>query len=64
MREGSTPKLTVSIVTPDGEVVSFSTSNPQGILMPGCGDDNHESMHRGGDHPGKPDLLPYGKSRN
>lgn len=46
MSKGSTPTLTISIVTPKGEVVSFSTSNPQGIQMPGFGDDNHDSMNK------------------
>jgi hypothetical protein len=45
MSEGSTPTLSFSIATPKGEVVRFSTSNPEGIQMPGFGDDNH--------------LLPY-----
>jgi hypothetical protein len=59
MSEGSTPTLTVSIVTPKGEVVSFSTSNPVGIKMPGFGDDNHPSRERGN----PADLLPpYGSS--
>jgi hypothetical protein len=60
MSKGSTPMLTVSIVTPKGKVVSFSTANPEGIQMPGFGEEDDERMQRGNPAPVKPDLLPYG----
>jgi hypothetical protein len=57
MAEGE-PTLTISIDTPKGEV-TFSTTHPEGIQMPGFGDDNHPSLHM--PVPGKPKLLPYSK---
>jgi Glyoxalase-like domain len=40
------PKLTFTIQTPKG-AVTFSGSNPNGIVMPGFDDTNHESYNRG-----------------
>jgi hypothetical protein len=54
MAEGE-PTLTISIDTPKGEV-TFSSPRPEGIQMPGFGDDNHPSLHM--PTPGKPELLP------
>lgn len=39
------PEMVVSLDTPRGEV-TFSASNPKGIVMPGFGDQNHPSMRK------------------
>ena len=39
------PEMIVSLDTPNGEV-TFSATNPKGIVMPGFGDENHPSMKK------------------
>lgn len=40
------PEISIALDTPEGEV-TFSASNPKGIVMPGFGDENHPSMRKG-----------------
>jgi hypothetical protein len=39
------PEIVVSLDTPCGEV-TFSATNPKGIVMPGFGDENHPSLRK------------------
>ncbi|KAG7350729.1 glyoxalase-like protein [Nitzschia inconspicua] len=39
------PELVVSLDTPRGEI-TFSASNPKGVVMPGFGDENHPSLRK------------------
>lgn len=39
------PEISLALDTPEGEV-TFSATYPKGIVMPGFGDENHESMKK------------------
>ena len=39
------PEISIALDTPEGEV-TFSATNPKGIVMPGFGDENHPSMKK------------------